>query len=411
MAGLVKHYTQEMKGIPQLTNNWGAMIKLLDAILVNGFNTVSILTLTKVAADSTTATINLGSGHGFLDRQVIRISGSINGWNGDYKVSAIGATYIVIECSAEKPVNMTGLAVCLTAPMDYKILFATTPESTTPKRAYKSTDPESLGLILLVHDFCATGANTTGAKFAKVATVSSMDNIDSITGIQMPYDAANPNANWVWDGVNHGWAKWYYSVSKNPSVSSGSYDASVPDTFNRDFTIVGDGISLALYVVGSKYGANSIYGTFEFFDNTLQSTNSLLLAAGIIDKITQDENYYPFARSGFKLSNTLSYGGEPVQAKIWFNGDGVAAPSSIGKNIFLGSGVSSSARDSATNNLITIPFPVISGGLYLGYLPFLKVQAGNKNEVAFGQTGKYIAVNIQANTDACIKFALTLESR
>ena len=342
---------------------------------------------------------------------MIRISGSTNGWNGDYKVSAIGATYIVIECPVEKPVNMAGLAVCLTAPMDYEILFTTTPESTTPKRAYKSTDPESLGLILLVHDFCATGAKTTGAKFAKVATVSSMDNIDSITGIQMPYDAVNPNANWVWDGVNHGWAKWYYSVLQNASSSSGSYDASVPNAFDREFTIVGDGVSLALYVVGSEYGTNSVYGTFEFFDNTLQSTNSLLLASGIIDKITQDQGYFAFARSGFKLSNSLSYGGEPVQAKIWFNRDGVAAPSSIGKNIFLGSGVSSSASDSATNNLITIPFPVISGGLYLGYLPFLKVQAGNKNEVAFGQTGKYIAVNIQANTNSCIKFALTLESK
>src|SRR5690606_21983793 len=104
-----------------------------------------------------------------------------------------------------------------TAPLDFEIAYQTPAGSLEPKRAYRSTDPESLGLILLVHDFCVSGAATTGAKFAKVGVVSSMSDIDTISGNQMPYDPENPNLNWGWDGTHHGWAKWYYRVATGNS--------------------------------------------------------------------------------------------------------------------------------------------------------------------------------------------------
>ncbi|MEG2434102.1 MAG: hypothetical protein RSB25_20925, partial [Acinetobacter sp.] len=174
MSGLIKHYQNTMGGIPQLSNAWGSMIPLLDAVLVNGFNFKPISSLTKSATNAITATINVGSSHGFIDRQVIRISGSTNGWDGDYKILAANTSDIVIECNSTKPQTISGLASCSAAPLDFEIVFSTPVGSTEPKRAYRSKNLDSLGLILLVHDFCSVGASMTGSKFAKVGIVSSM---------------------------------------------------------------------------------------------------------------------------------------------------------------------------------------------------------------------------------------------
>lgn len=175
MAGLVKHYQNTMQGIPQLTNNWGSMITLLDAVLITGFNHVPVISVIKSTPTAITATINLGSGHGFIDRQVVRITGSTNGWNGDYKVLSADGASITIECTAEHAGTILGTATCFTAPLDFEIVHQTPVGSLEPKRAYRSTDPESLGLILLVHDFCSAGAASAGAKFAKVAIFTTIN--------------------------------------------------------------------------------------------------------------------------------------------------------------------------------------------------------------------------------------------
>ena len=45
----VKYYANTMQGAPQLTNDWGCMTALLDAVLVTGFNLKTIETLTSDA--------------------------------------------------------------------------------------------------------------------------------------------------------------------------------------------------------------------------------------------------------------------------------------------------------------------------------------------------------------------------
>lgn len=44
-----------------------------------------------------------------------------------------------------------------------------------------------------------------------------MDGIDSLIGSRAPYDASNPDKNWVGSGSGtsayNGWAKWYYRRS------------------------------------------------------------------------------------------------------------------------------------------------------------------------------------------------------
>lgn len=410
MSSLVKHYQSSMQGIPQLTNNWGAMINLLDAVLVNGFNHIPILGLTKANAESITATINLGSNHGFIDRQVVRIAGSTNGWNGDYKVLSADEASITVECTAEHPSAISGTASCFTAPLDFEIVHQSPAGSLEPKRAYRSTDPESLGLILLVHDFCVSGAAATGAKFAKVGVVSDMSDIDTIVGNQMPFDPANPNANWGWDGTYHGWAKWYYRISSE----DWSTDEEVVQTGNSDFTIVGNADSFIYELAES--GKSNCYGFLEFFDSSYQGQNAILLAHGLQGKTAQNTMLYKISLSGVSYLTTPGdtiYGATNSNLKgiVWHNQNGVFSQASAGTPLYITSKSLGIAGLTISEQLF-YDFVLLIGTQPVGVLPFLRVIVNPQTSSGVdAKLGKYLTRYSAIDNNIYVKYGLTLESK
>lgn len=419
MAGLVKHYQNTMQGIPQLSNVWGSMITLLDAVLVTGFNHVPVPGLTKANATSITATINLGSGHGFIDRQVVRITGSTNGWDGDYKVLSADTNTITIECTAEHASTILGTATCFTAPMDFEIVYQTYAGSAEPKRAYRSTDPESLGLILLVHDFCVSGAAATGAKFAKVAIVSDMSDIDTITGDQMPFNPINPNANWGWNGTNHGWAKWYYRTATHSGGAwVGTADSTAAAVGNSPFLIVGDGISFALNIYISNWESYSNYGMLQFTDERYKGKNLCLLAFGVHQQIPQTTELYAEARNALIIKNlTGEISGSNVNrihALVWCGASGNYASEAAGMfmfNIFPNTANPRPDSINTTNHILSDFVLLNSSNLPVGILPFFKTTTRGENAQAIGlKIGKYASFYRNSTQGICTKNVLLLES-
>lgn len=413
MSGLVKHYQNTMKGIPQLSNAWGAMINLLDAVLVNGFNYVPVLNLNKSTSTAITATINLGSGHGFIDRQVIRLAGSTNGWNGDYKVLSVSTSSITIECTAEHAPAITGTTICFTAPLDFEIIHQTPVESTTPKRAYRSTDPESLGLILLVHDFCSPGAAATGAKFAKVGIVSDMSDIDTIVGNQMPFDSSNQDANWGWDGTYHGWAKWYYKWYFNPYGSGYSANDALDFTSTEPspFIIAGSNDSFLMEVKGSSDISRpyyELYGIGEFYDARLGVKNLALLAFGLGGKFAQSASIYPENRNTYLIAAS-----QKIKGSTWFNGDGIAIYENMGYAVHIATQSVGSGNPAGLNTgkVVFIDSLITIGNEIVGTFPFLKNSTVTTSLTGIsGVVGKY---KTQYNLDNNIwsKYAILMESR
>ncbi|WP_180069320.1 hypothetical protein [Acinetobacter sp. YH12112] len=417
MAGLVKHYQNTMKGIPQLTNNWGAMINLLDAVLVNGFNHVTILGITKANTTSITATINLGSDHGFIDRQVVRIAGSTNGWDGDYKVLSADTSSITVECTAEHPSNILGTASCFTAPLDFEIVYQTQSESTESKRAYRSTDPESLGLILLVHDFCVSGASSTGAKFAKVGIVSDMSDIDTITGSQMPFDPGIPNANWGWDGTYHGWAKWYYKTA-NGAVTYYA-DTASPSNSGAEFYIVGDGVSFILDVkAADTQPVYTVGGICEFVDATYLAKNLALIAQGVQNKIAQNYSYFQQGRNPILWTSVNnSYIGKVdknLNISLWNNDLGIQSVSNASEGWCLlkpSIGINSvTSSDTAFFSKFVISD---TNGKVRGILPFLRISSLATTTESFDSgVGKYVSRYYQlASNQIFIKHVILMEQQ
>lgn len=413
MAGLVKHYQNTMQGIPQLTNNWGSMITLLDAVLITGFNHVPVISVNKSTPTAITATVNLGSSHGFIDRQVVRIAGSTNGWDGDYKVLSDNGASITVECTAEHPSAISGTVTCFTAPLDFEIVHQTPSGSTEPKRAYRSTDPESLGLILLVHDFCSSGAAAAGAKFAKVGVVSSMRDIDTISGTQMPFDPTNPSANWGWDGVYHGWAKWYYATANGINSNTFVSDVGVPTLTSKGFLIVGsnqDGFVFNVNAVALQASAevSAAYGFLEFFDAKLNSKNLAILCFGVGAKYAQNASspilargaIVPFGTSG----NTGTLNGGNLKGLLWYSTEGIVQQTTMLKPPYL---------DVTTNTMILSDMLLLdSSGVGRGVLPFLRTTTKALNQSSYdSEFGKYANIfSHYDNSSATTRFALLLES-
>ena len=396
MAELVKFYENTMTGIPQLANVQGSMIGLLDAILVNGFNEKVI---TSIVRDGGTAVLSFNNAHGFSERQVIAIAGTTNGWNGEYRIISLTPTTLTIECSEALPVNAEGTASCKAAPMGFEILFLG-----VNKRAYRSLNPESLGLILRIVD--EPQSTPAGAKFAKVGVVASMSDIDTITGTQMPFNPSNPNENWQGLVGNYeGRAKWYYALNNGTSLS----ETMDPGSYNRTFTITGNSFGFALYIETST-ASQAIFGFTEFYDSILQSKNLCLLAGGLINQVPSANGYSRNIHGAVRYvgSTSAEYGGIAPQGITWFDVDGFANAKNLDVMPHLGGGNSSTITSNFSNNFVCAPFILLSGASCLGALPFLKIQLSSLNGNVINSAGRYRAIYKTA-TQITLKFALSLE--
>lgn len=382
IMSLVKHYTSTMQGIPALSNTWGSMVALLDAILVTGFN---FIPATSIVRSNDQATIRFAPNHGFLERQVVRITGSTNGWDGDYKVFSVTGDMVTISCDDALPLSVEGTVICSAAPLDFEIVFKTVDGSTTPKRAYRSKAPDSLGLMLLVHDFVATGGSATGAKFAKVAVVSEMSDIDTITGVQMPFDSNTPGANWEHSNSSHGWAKWYYKTG-NPSggdLKIETRDSSAPANADAPFYIAGDSKSFALHICPTSNATIYLsYGFFQFYDEAIDSDNQLLLAFGVNSRRPQTNYLVTMARDSlcvnFHETPDATYSGDPtpnMKGVLWFDSSNQVKYTLLGKPYHYMHARASEFYEISSSAIQDILVCDV-GGVVRGVLPFLKWQIG-----------------------------------
>ena len=231
MSTSVKYMHSGMQNAPQLTNDWGVLVDMLDACLVNGFNTQAITSLSRTG---TTATATFGSGHGYVQHQVIQIAGVVEtGWNGQYRILSATTntlTFAVVDTIAS---TATGSMTAKTAPLGFEKPF-----SGTQKAVYRSPNPLSSRLFLRVDNSLDPVWTSTYAKYGKVTASDGMSDVDTFTGSQMPYDAANPTKNHVGTGSGssaiNGWAKWYYA---RPAFGA---DTATPDAGSRSWVLVGD---------------------------------------------------------------------------------------------------------------------------------------------------------------------------
>lgn len=263
-----------MQGAPQLTNAWGCMTALLDAVLVNGFNLKSIATLTSTG-DIATATIS--AGHLFEVGQVVLIAGASQAeYNGEVRVLSVTSNTFTYAVTGTPESPATGTITVKAAPLGFEIAF-----TGTNKRAYRSQNVASNRPYLRVDDGLDPVYTTTYAKYAKVTMAQGMSDIDTFVGLRAPYNSAYPTRNEVGTGSGTtaygGWYKWYYA--KASAAGSLLPDTTAPSTYNRPWFIIGDDRGFYLFneAIDMKGMSGKCFTDFESY-RSADGFNSILCA-------------------------------------------------------------------------------------------------------------------------------------
>lgn len=231
LSTTVKWYNQSFSGIPTLNASAGSIVGILDALLVNGFNTSSV---SQIVVTSGIARATLTSGGAFARKAVALIAGcSEAALNGEKRITLVGSGYLEYDATGvvDGTYN-TGTITAKYAPMGWEILF-----TDTNKRIYRSlnvADRDSVNLY--VDDTNPTGfnmaANVAGTyrSMAKVVAITAPTDINTFTQLGL-----------VW---------W---IKSNSST----------DTVARNFMICGD--DLGFFFSGSPANSSTYGNSSEYF--------------------------------------------------------------------------------------------------------------------------------------------------
>lgn len=214
----VKFFSHDMLGAPQLSGSAGALIAVLDACLLTGFN-VRVPSSFVIAGG--VGTLTFATAPGYIKHQVIAVAGADSAqYNTTWRVTGVSGATITVDAAgvADATVASAGGLSARVAPLGWQKAF-----SGVNLAAYKSGAVDATGCLLRVDDTTTT--------YASVRGYEAMSDID--TGIGM-FPTTTQLASSVW--------------GKSAAANSSS----------RQWTIVGDDRFIYL-VVHPEYDGLSGY--------------------------------------------------------------------------------------------------------------------------------------------------------
>lgn len=191
MGQYVKYYHSSEFGTPIMNNVAGAGINVLDAVLVNGFNTVNVSSL---IVSSGVATVTAPS-HQFnthpLSDPDITISGATPSLlNGSKQVTFVDANTFTFPAPGVVDGAASGTITAKRSPLGWQKLF-----SGTNKAIYKSSDPLASTQMLRVDD------STSNSRYMRCLGVESATGVDTYTD-QFPTVAQQSTGQIRWNKGN-----------------------------------------------------------------------------------------------------------------------------------------------------------------------------------------------------------------
>lgn len=151
----------------------GQMLRVLDAVLVTGFNPQ---TATNVTGNVTGVTITFPSEHGFELKQLVSVTGATDtNLNGRHRI--LSKTRETITIDAKTVTVFTGTIIVTVASLGFESMFGST---VALKRAYRSTNVESTRTVLYLDGTLPTGAGYNTTNPAKRYMVDMCENMTTL---------------------------------------------------------------------------------------------------------------------------------------------------------------------------------------------------------------------------------------
>ena len=169
MAINTKYFVSGTAAAPVLSGTAGAMIALLDAVLINGYGS---LTATSLVVTSSVATMTFGSAHSFLVDSIILVEGvgTPAELNGEKRVVSVTTNTVTFAATGTSDQTATGTITAKMAPCGWTKIY-----SGTNLAAYKSNAIDGTGCVLKIDD--------TGTTTCRVMGYESMSNITTGVGL------------------------------------------------------------------------------------------------------------------------------------------------------------------------------------------------------------------------------------
>ena len=316
----VRYLDYTMYKSPSLGTTRGDLVKLLKTVLVDGFNSQ---TVNSVSVDQTAniATLSMPISHGFLFNQVITVSGATpSEFNGDYRVLYVDSTTIQVKLKSNIT-EISGTVSVKTAPLGYSLAYNDI--TNTGTACFKNSSQTSPAILKVIDALPPNGYNATWARFARVVAGQEIDSAGKfINNEKTPYNRDYPFAEETGNMVSgaagiHSSCRWDYAKPQH----NGSYVGYADDWNSNNLTgyptnwkIIGDSNTFYLFIqpMGQNYSGYAIYSFGLYKSNNPNETYNIYLVGN--DGWVASNNGAPYQtgaakRNSFTTSGTNnSYG-------------------------------------------------------------------------------------------------------
>lgn len=276
----IKRYHKFQTGMPPV-ETWGDLTTMLDAVLCNGFNAKTPVSISRVDSTVTVGCV----AHGYEADQVLLASGADQPeYNGEHRVTYTTADSYTYELPpgvtpASTGTTLTNFAVKV-APLGFEIY-----KSGTHRRVYRTLDTTNTNRPCLRVDDGLTFSgswNATWMRYAKVTMSSDVSDVDTFVGFRSPGtpDAGAPNANEVANALTgtsrrNGWFRWHFRKNRNQTDTTAN-----PAVMAR-WDLVGDSRGFHFFPSCNDYSFGCTHYSFTEFDSFIPGdTGNAFLQAG-----------------------------------------------------------------------------------------------------------------------------------
>ena len=309
MSSNVKGFKSTDTGAPSLTGEAGSLIALLDAVLVNGYNSGSVTSITR---SGSTATVTR-AGHGFQNGDCVLIEGADQAeYNGEFYISNVATDTFDFTVSGTPATPATGTITAKRAPAGWLKSF-----SGTNKAVYRQGGGNQF--YLRVDD--------AGTTTARVVGYESMSDVDTGT-------AAFPTDAQVSSGL-------YWSKSSTGNATTRPWMIFATDSV----------LYLVVNTNSSSDGSNSFIGVFADFKSYKPGdAYNTIIIGGTTSSPTSNNSFYRVsaitqavaghyvARSYTQLGSSIAIGKHTDLAKASggdIGEDGLTYPNPVDNGLYL----------------------------------------------------------------------------
>lgn len=368
----VKYFSNTMLGAPTISATAGTLLGVLQACLVDGFNTQSV---TSASVASNVVTLTFASPHGFLFNQVIEVAGATPaGINGQVRVTAVTVTTVSYEVTSVANGAATGTITAKVAPLGWVREF-----SGVNKAVYKIDNtafPTSMPYRVRVDDSSSSTSNWS----ASIIGYETMVDVDTGGAARIPTTTQQSTGLWI------------------PRTNS--------STSNRSWNIIGDGRRFYLQVNSVNTNEGAFAGPWNFIGeiSSLKTSDPGGFALYI------QSNAVGSTGSDWSGTGVTSVNGTYFYLARGFTGIGSSVGATLAALRMSGlSGYSSNLTfpNGADNGLIMVrPYVMTDSNAQVrGWLPGLyHLPQSLTNRIAYDRTSPYFDDNVASFTNKRVGF-------